>query len=71
MNNRNILLEYQVEYVENDTPWVVAEFRSESEAFDKLEACKAAAPLREWQVIKVTKTYQRLLRTPEGCTVEV
>ena len=71
MNRKTISTEYCVEYVEHDTPWVVAEFRSESEAFDKLEACKAAAPHRGWQVSKVTKTYQRLLRTPEGRTVEV
>lgn len=71
MNRKTISAEYWVEYVEQDTPWVVAELQSEQEAFDRLEACKVAAPLREWQVSKVTSTYQRLVRTPEGRTVEV
>lgn len=71
MNRKTISTEYWVEYVENNTPWVVAELKLEQEAFDKLEACKAAAPLRQWQVSRVTSTYQRLLRTPEGRTVEV
>jgi len=70
MNNTRI--EYHVEYVEEGTPWVVAEFTNEQEAFDKLAVCKVAAPLREWQVCKIETTYKRLklLRTPNYRTRE-
>lgn len=64
-------IEYYVEYVEDGTAWVVAEYKTEQEAFEKLDKCKVAAPLRTWQVSKATTTYSRIIRTPEHRTVEL
>lgn len=71
MKYKTISTEYCVEYIEENTPWAVAEFSTEQEAFERLEQCKIAAPLREWQVSRITRTYQRVIKTPEGRTIEV
>ena len=68
---RDKQIEYYVEYVEDDEPWVVGEYKTEQEAFNKLEQCKIAAPLRNWQVCKATITYSRIIMTSEQRVVEV
>ena len=72
MNNKSYsVIEYRVEYVENNTPWTVAEFLTDHEAFDRLEKCRQGAPSRDWQVSKVTHLHQRVVRTSEGRTIEL
>lgn len=70
MENRNYT-EYYIEYIDdNDTSWIVAEYKTEQAAFERLEELSSDR-FSKWRVVKHQHTFSQVLRTPKGRTVEI